>query len=165
MAILIPSYESCASRMTPGEWRFAQRLRSHLEDDYCCWYNVPVGRSRRYPGFILLHARRGLLILEVKDWSLGSLPEMDKVSASLLTDQGLKRLPNPLEQARRYALVLSDMLVRDPGLRVPEGEPHQGRLIVPYGYGVVLSRIPRRKFEESGLGEVIDPGRVSARTK
>lgn len=107
MAILIPSYESCAPRMTPGERRFAQRLRSHLEDDYCCWYNVPVGRCRRYPDFILLHARRGLLILEVKDWSIDSLREIDKVSASILTDQGLKRLPNPLERARQYALVLS----------------------------------------------------------
>jgi hypothetical protein len=119
-----------------------------------------VGRCRRYPDFILLHARHGLLILEVKNWSLDSLRETDKVFASILTNQGLKRLPNPLEQAPQYALALSDLLARDPSLRLPEDEPYQGRLIVPYGYGVVLSRIIRRKFEENDLGEVIVPDRV-----
>ena len=33
MATLIPSYGICASRMWPGERRFAQRLEAKLEDD------------------------------------------------------------------------------------------------------------------------------------
>jgi hypothetical protein len=34
---------SCLSRMTSGEKRFAQRLEAKLEEDYLCWYDVPVG--------------------------------------------------------------------------------------------------------------------------
>ena len=33
MAPLIPSYSSCASRMTGGEKRLAQRLEAKLDDD------------------------------------------------------------------------------------------------------------------------------------
>ena len=39
---LIPSLSSVTGRMTSGERRFAQRLESHLEDDWLCWYDVPV---------------------------------------------------------------------------------------------------------------------------
>jgi hypothetical protein len=42
MAKLIPALTSVTSKMTTGERRFPQRLESHLEDDYLCWYGVPV---------------------------------------------------------------------------------------------------------------------------
>lgn len=56
--------------MTPGERRFATRLLTKLEDDYHCWFNVPVGRKQLRPDFIVLHPGRGVLVLEVKDWKL-----------------------------------------------------------------------------------------------
>ncbi|GAB6044217.1 hypothetical protein JCM17961_49020 [Endothiovibrio diazotrophicus] len=45
--------------MTSGERRVAQRLKGLLEDDYTVWYDIPVGRQRRYPDFIILHPSRG----------------------------------------------------------------------------------------------------------
>ncbi|WP_334825853.1 hypothetical protein [Nostoc sp.] len=42
MATLIPSFNSCSMRMTPGQRRLAQRLEEKLEDDYLLWYDVPV---------------------------------------------------------------------------------------------------------------------------
>jgi len=62
MASLIPSMGSCTFD-SGGERRFAERLEAKLEDDYLCWYNVPVGPSTRHPDFIVLHPRRGLLVL------------------------------------------------------------------------------------------------------
>ena len=108
MATLIPSFHSCASRMTPGERRFAQRLQEKLEDDYLCWYDVPVGRAWAHPDFIILHPRRGLLVLEVKDWKLDTIRDANKNAFSILTNRGLKSLPNPLEQARQYVQGISD---------------------------------------------------------
>ena len=67
MADLIPSLNSCKSRMTRGERRFAERLEAKLESDYLIWYDVPVGRKKRHPDFIVFHPRRGVLVLEVKD--------------------------------------------------------------------------------------------------
>jgi hypothetical protein len=48
MSTLIPSITSCKFD-TPGERRFARLLEAKLEDDYLCWYNVPIGPSRLHP--------------------------------------------------------------------------------------------------------------------
>ena len=89
MATLIPGRNACLPRMTGGEKRFSQRLEDKLEDDYCVWYDVPVGPKQRRPDFIVLHPRRGLLVLEVKDWKSDTLHEMNKYTAVLRTERGL----------------------------------------------------------------------------
>lgn len=159
MATLIPALNSCVSRMTSGERRFAHRLVDKLEDDYLCWYNVPVGSKALYPDFIVLHPRRGILVLEVKDLSLDSIKSIDKHFVLFLTKNGLKQVVNPLLQARQYAYTIADQLERDPHLKVQEGR-YLGKLLFPWGYGVVLSNITRRQFEETDLREVIEPDRV-----
>jgi UvrD-like helicase C-terminal domain/Nuclease-related domain/AAA domain len=160
MATLIPSFNQCATRMTGGERRFAQRVIDKLEDDYLCWFDVPVGSRSLHPDFVILHPRRGLLILEVKDWKPNLIKSAHKASFTLITDKGVKTKPNPFEQARQYAHAIVDTLERDPLLRVPAGTQFQGRLCFPYGYGVVFSNIHRKTFEEAELGEVIEPDRV-----
>ena len=57
MAILIPNLRLGNAKATPGEQRLAHRLESLLDDDWLCFYNVPVGKRRRYPDFILVHQR------------------------------------------------------------------------------------------------------------
>ncbi|WP_457665840.1 nuclease-related domain-containing protein, partial [Thiolapillus sp.] len=140
--------------MQAGEKRFARRLKSHLEDDYLCWYELPVGKRQRYSDFIVLHPHRGLLLLEVKDWKLNTIQTMDKVSATIVTPQGLKTVSNPLEQVRQCAYQLVNRLQKDPQLVTPSGR-YRGHLIFPYGYGVVLSNITRRQFDSTDLGEVL----------
>ena len=159
MATLIPSYGACAGRMTAGERRFAQRLESKLEDDYLCWYDVPVGPGNSHPDFIVLHPRRGLSILEVKDWKPDTIQSITKSDAAILTPKGLKHVSNPLEQARQYAHQVADVLKRDRQLTFSSGRM-QGTLMFPWTYGVVLTNISRRIFESSGLCEVIEPQRV-----
>ncbi|TND03069.1 MAG: hypothetical protein FD118_1645 [Rhodocyclaceae bacterium] len=156
MATLIPSYGTCAGRMTPGERRFAQRLEAKLEEDYLCWYDVAVGPANSHPDFIVLHPRRGLLILEVKDWKQDTIRSITKSDAAILTDRGLKHVLNPLEQARQYAHAVINVLERDKQLTLSGGRM-QGRLTFPWAYGVVLANISRRTFESAGLTEVIEP--------
>jgi len=159
MATLIPSYSACAPRMTSGERRFAQRLESKLEDDYLCWFDVPIGQSMRHPDFVVLHPKRGLLILEVKDWKLDSIQSITKSDVSLLTPKGLKRAANPLEQARQYAHAVVNVLEKDPQL-VFSGGRMQGKLLFPWAYGVVLTNISRKQFESTDLSEVLESHRV-----
>ncbi len=59
MAIIIPNLNQSHTKATPGERRFAYRLERLLEDDYLCFYDVPVGKRRRYPDFIILHPGAG----------------------------------------------------------------------------------------------------------
>ena len=70
MATFLSSPLVSGAQSTSGERRLAERFSDLLEDDYLCWYDVPVGPRHQHPDFILLHPGRGLLILEVKDWKL-----------------------------------------------------------------------------------------------
>lgn len=159
MAILIPSLNTSLSRMTGGEKRVAQRLEAKLEDDYLLWYDVPIGPSNSHPDFIILHPQRGILILEVKDWKKETIQNADRQSFEIRIPTGIKHVPNPLEQARQYAHAVTNVLQKDPQLTISTGS-RAGHLLFPWSYGVVLPNIMRRVFEESGLGEVIEPSRV-----
>jgi superfamily I DNA and RNA helicase len=145
--------------MTGGEKRLARRLEDKLEDDYLLWYDVPVGRSNLHPDFIVFNPRRGLLVLEVKDWRLDSIQSIDRHSVDLLTNSGLKRQSNPLEQARQYAHQVVDILKADAQLTFSSGRL-LGQLFFPWGYGIVLANISRKQFESTDLGEVIEAHRV-----
>ncbi|MCH9829820.1 MAG: NERD domain-containing protein [Gammaproteobacteria bacterium] len=146
--------------MTSGERRLSERLEQKLEDDYLCWYDVPLGPQQRQPDFVVFHPARGFVVLEVKDWKLDSIRSIDRASVELLTELGIKRVSNPMSQARVYALEVVVALERDPALRNPANTPHAGRLIMPYGFGVVLSSITRKQFEATDLGQVLEPHKV-----
>jgi hypothetical protein len=159
MATLIPALGSCVSRMTPGERRTAERLEQKLDTDYLLWYDVAVGPRHQHPDFVVMHPRRGILILEVKDFRLGTLIRADKQTWDIHGDQGPKTIPNPLEQARQYAHQVVKALERDPQLIQPAGR-HQGKLAFPWSYGVVLPNITRSQFDKAELGHAIEPHRV-----
>ncbi|MFY9316402.1 MAG: 3'-5' exonuclease [Burkholderiales bacterium] len=146
--------------MTSGERRFARRLESHLEDDYVCWYNVPVRAWTQHPDFLILHPRRGLLVIEVKDWKLENIRAMDRLTATLQVDGREVRKSNPLEQAKQYSFGVCRLLESDPALVGEPGTPFQGKLVCPWGYGVVLANISRKAFAGTDLGNVIPPERV-----
>lgn len=159
MATLIPSIASCTHKMQAGERRFAQRLEQLLDEDYFCWYEIPVGKRQRYADFIILHPLRGVLLLEVKDWRLETLVRLDKTTFTINTDVGQKTVMNPLEQARQCTLELVRALEKD-SLLVQQAERYQGKLAFPYGYGVVLTNISRKQFEAANIEAVIPPHRV-----
>ena len=159
MAALIPAFSTCVSRMTRGESRFAERLEHKLDDDYLVWYDVPIGPKQSYPDFVVLHPRRGLLILETKDWKLGTIKSASRQSWELIPDGRVKVVDNPLAQARHCAIQVVNALERDPQLVHADG-PHRGKLAFPWGYGVVLTQITRHQFETAGLHEAIEPHRV-----
>ena len=159
MATLIPALGSCTGRMTPGERRLAQRLEQKLDADYLLWYDVPVGPKQSHPDFVVLHPRRGLLILEVKDWKPGTIVQADKESWVILADGRPKTVPSPMAQARQYAHQVVNALERDAPL-VQAGGPHQGKLAFPWSYGVVLPNLTRKQFTDGELGQIMAPHRV-----
>lgn len=159
MAQFINSFDRPGT--TPGERRFGARLRSFLEDDYLCWYDVPIGPLRQHPDFVVLHPGRGLLIFEVKDWKLDTLRALTKHSVEIMTPEGaIKTVPNPLDQARGYCMNVVNRLSTDPQLQDPS-ERYRGKICFPYGYGVVLTNITRRQvnevMSEEGQEQVLPP--------
>ncbi len=159
MATLIPALGSCTARMTSGERRLAERLEQKLEDDYLLWYDVPIGPKQTHPDFVVLHPRRGALILETKDWRLETICKATREYFEIVPNGQRKTVMNPLQQARHCAIQVVNALERDPQLVQADGH-HQGKLAFPWGHGVVFTRITRKQFDAAGLGEVIEPHRV-----
>jgi hypothetical protein len=158
MAILIPSFGTCSFETT-GERRLAERLEQKLDGDYLLWYDVPMGPRNTHPDFCVMHPRRGILVLEVKDWKLGTILQADKQNWEIMGNSGPKTVINPLEQARQYAHQVVTALERDPQLVQADG-PHAGKLAFPWSYGVVFTNINRKQFETAELHHAIEPHRV-----
>ena len=159
MATLIPSIGACASRMNTGERRLAERLEQKLDDDYLLWYDVPMGPCNAHPDFCVMHPRRGILVLEVKDWRLSTIQQADKQTWDILANGTPKSVLNPLEQARQYAHQVVNALERDVQLVQANG-PHTGKLAFPWSYGVVFTNITRKQFDAAELHHAIEPHRV-----
>ena len=156
MVVLIPALSSCAGRMTSGERRLAERLQQKLEDDYLLWWDVPIGPKQTRPDFVVVHPRRGALILETKDWYLDTIRKATREYFEIL-DSGTgqpKVVMSPLQQARHCAIQVINALERDVQLVQGDG-PHQGKLAFPWGHGVVLTRITRKQFDAAGLGDAL----------
>lgn len=160
MALMFPKRSAHLHFDSKGELRFYDRLAQKLEDDYLVWYNVPVGRQRRHPDFLILHPDRGLLLLEVKDWSIAALHDISPDSFTVLTQGGLRQHANPLRQARDGLLDVLRILQDDPALQQAEGTGHAGKPVFPWAYGVVFSNITRDQFERAELDRVI-PGHLA----
>ena len=75
-----------------------------------------------HPDFVVLHPRRGLLILEVKDWRLETIRTASKQTWEIFAQGIPKSVPNPIEQARHYAHQVVDALSRDQRLTNADGK-------------------------------------------
>jgi hypothetical protein len=153
MATLIPAIGS-TSFDTAGERRLAERLEQKLDEDYLLWHNVPIGPKQSYPDFVVLHPRRGLLILETKSWRIDTIQSADPERWEIMADGMPKTVLSPLEQARHYAIQVVNALERDPQL-VQDTGLYRGKLIFPWGYGVVLTDITRKQFMDAGLDNAV----------
>jgi hypothetical protein len=141
--------------MTSGERRLAERLEQKLDDDYLLWYDVPVGPKQSHPDFVVLHPRRGILILETKDWMLETIKQATRQAWEIAPSGHLKVVINPLAQARHCAIQVVNALEKDDQLIHASGA-HKGKLAFPWGHGVVFTRITRKQFESAGLTNAIE---------
>jgi hypothetical protein len=146
-----------AARATSGELRVAERLEQFLEDDYLCWYDVPVGPQHQHPDFLVLHPGRGILVLEVKDWKIDQVREVSPKSFTMDFGRGYETKVNPIEQARAYAHTVVNILKQDRQLLNNTDSPYAGNLCFPWGYGVILTNITRNQSESQGLSNVLPP--------
>jgi len=160
MTILIPSIGSCTSRMSSSERRLAERLEQKLDDDYLLWYDVPVGAQRSHPNFMVMHPRRGLLILEMRDWSAKNIHRASEQNWQLFSDRMLSTRPNPAGVAKQYAQEVFEALMRDPQLVEQDGKSQQGKLRFPWSWGVVFPNLTREEFTRGQLERFIEPQRV-----
>ncbi|MFD1691701.1 nuclease-related domain-containing protein [Azotobacter chroococcum] len=147
MAVFIPPLGACLARLTAGQRQVARALQDSLADDCLVWCGLPSGGEQRQPDFIVLHPEHGLLFLEVRDWTAGSLKRMSRATCILETAEGRRELAHPLALGRQFAVQALQTLLRSPSLRRGEGSD-AGRLACPIGWGLVFSDISRAQVEQ-----------------
>ena len=166
MALFPQGLTQVDARCNAGERRVLHQLKRCLEDDYLVWHDIPIGLRARQPDFVILSPRWGVLLLEVKDWRRSTLGAATRDAVELHTPRGRVTQPHPLRQARDYTMELVDLMKSDPALVHAHG-PFAGRLLFPYGWGVVFSSLRRADVHgnqaASDFDELFPPARTLLR--
>ena len=162
MALFPQGLTQIDQRCNAGERRVLHQLKRCLEDDYLVWHDIPIGPRARQPDFVILSPRWGILLLEVKDWKRSTLGLATRDAVALNTPRGRITQAHPLRQARDYCVELVDLMQRDPAL-VHAGGPFNGKLLFPYGWGVVMSGLKREELAATDFDELFPPSRTLLR--
>ena len=158
MAFMIP--ETIAARSgaaTRGERKVFEALRDYLPEDYLVYYDISV--KGRHPDFIVVGPDLGVVVLEVKDWRLGSIAAATRDGVVLREDGAERTLKNPVQQAREYILEAVDMLK---GRSLLSDGKH---LNFGWGYGAIFPLLKKEDLEAPSLfgpslSEALGPGVV-----
>jgi Nuclease-related domain/AAA domain/UvrD-like helicase C-terminal domain len=162
MAVFPQGISNIDQRCNAGERRVLQQLKRCLEDDYLVWHDVPIGPKARQPDFVVLSPRWGVLLLEVKDWKRSTIGPATRDAVELITPRGRVTQAHPLRQARDCTMELIDLMQRDPALVHAQG-PFAGRLLFPYGWGVVMSNLKRVDVAGTDFDDLFAPARTLLR--
>ena len=143
--------------LNDGEKIFYRFIDAAARPDskYMCWY-IPDVKGVE-PDFIIYCEDIGLLIIEVKQWALNQILEINPIEARVDGLKGMQK--NPLRQARDYSISLRERLTDD-GRLVSKDNLYEGKLKIPVSYGVAFPNIPRHEYEKSDVSKVIQPSAV-----
>lgn len=145
MATMFPSVVDTFT--TPGEsltWHFLKRA-ARPDREFLCWYEPDI--EEREPDFILYSPDCGLIVMEVKDWSINQILEADPKTIRLSIGNREERRKHPLAQAREYRNRLLNMLTKPP-------LGNSGQSPCPVGICAILPHISRTELREKGLQKI-----------
>ncbi|MFC4736770.1 3'-5' exonuclease [Bacillus daqingensis] len=152
MAITVPEF--IKGQPTAGERLVFNTLKKYLDDDYVVYYEPVIDNYT--PDFLIIGPHLGVLILEVKDYTINTIKHVNSNEWTINTNEGTKVLKAPLIQAREYMFKAKNLLGNDEQLKQQDGK-YKGQLIFPCGYGAVLTRLNQKQYIENNICEVSDP--------
>ncbi len=134
------------NKETKGEKKFYFRLKNKLSDEYHVWHNFHLHQTGAEIDFLILHPVDGLFLIEVKDWSVDQIIQINDRDVLLQTGNRHERRNNPIAQVKGYSFAVRNSLKEIKCLIHQDGG-FEGRLVFPVNYGVVLSN---NKYNNSG---------------
>ncbi|QXE87397.1 NERD domain-containing protein [Geomonas nitrogeniifigens] len=154
MPLMIP--DDIEQFTTPGEEAFYRFLSSVAKPDerFLVWYSPDINESE--PDFILYCPDVGLIVFEVKDWTIDQIREVSP--KKFLVAFGSKEISctNPHEQAKGYVFNILDHIASD-GLLVTKQGFAQGKPKIPVSHGVVFPNINSHEYLERFNNDAIIP--------
>lgn len=158
----------------PGERILFNALKRLLPDDDHAWFEPTLygERHSRRPDFVLLGRDLGLVIIEVKDWSLDAILFANRDTFQIALGRNPVTRTNPEKQAEGHYRTLSQQLEHYRTTApdhyrqiVQTAGPHAGKLATPITYFVAFPHISRTEWHNSALRleQVLNPSRVILR--
>lgn len=156
MAIIIPKNPKKFD--SPGESTVLALFRKHLPEDWIVYYNPKT--EVRQVDLIVFVPNKGLLILEIKDYSDKTQIEVDEEDPNFWKIKGptmsvVSSTQNPFSQAKDCMWEIVNILNKDSYLIHTEGK-YLGKLKLGYSYGVIFT-----KMSEVNLHRLEDEGKLS----
>ena len=154
MARLIPDTALTAAEMTLGEKKLVRGLYQNLDDECVVWYQPKLPKERR-PDAIVYMPTIGLLLYEVKDWSLRNIVSANPDVWELNHGERTEKHTNPFKQARGYFYELQEKCKRVAALVYSDGK-HAGKVKLPMATCVAFPNIGYEEFLKSGFEQTLD---------
>jgi len=154
------NYPHAPDGCQPGERVLFNALKRNLPDEYFVWYEPTLfgRRNSSRPDFVVLGSDIGLVIIEVKDWSIDKIHRANRDIFQLFTGSTVETRTNPEKQAERQKRALWAEIERyrrtDPDkhrlLRQTNGQ-FAGKLAVSIEYLVAFPNITRHEWHTAEL--------------
>ena len=143
MAIMIPGEIQAFEKATNGEKLLFDLFKNTLDDEFIVYYNV--GIDGKYPDFIILSPKFGLIVIETKGWRMEQIIE---ATPKYFTVIGFsQKQKNPIDQARQFELGLTDELRKYSDLLQKDGY-YNGSLIFPRTHAAVFTSFSKDDFRK-----------------
>ncbi len=157
MAIMIP--DDIEAFNTEGEKQFYKFLKDAAKPDsrFISWYLPDI--KEKEPDFLLFCDEVGLVVFEVKDWSLNQIMEANPHHFKLEIGNKTESRKNPLKQARDYLLSVIEMIKKD-GRLVSEVPDHYGNPKIPINCCVVFPNINKYEYTQKDFDDVIQTDKI-----
>jgi hypothetical protein len=152
MAQMYPTDIEDDEKATVGEKKVHRFLKEAAKphSDFICWYEPTIGKLGAEPDFVLFGKNLGLLVLEVKDWTLQQIKAYTPFEFTLRIAGKTEKKPNPDKQAKGYVNALMEKLKAFPEF-LSDLPGHEGGLKIPIGRMVVFPNVDRRAYCERAL--------------
>lgn len=154
MPLIIP--DDIEQFTTTGEEVFCHFLRNVAKPDdrYIVWYSPDISESE--PDFILYNPEIGLIVFEVKDWTIDQIREVNPKKFVISFGNKEISCTNPLEQARGYVYDILNCIAKD-GKLLTKDNFAQGKPKIPISHGVVFPNINSYEYKERFTHDGIIP--------
>lgn len=161
MAIMYPEDIETEKSATDEEklvFRFF-RKKAIPNHDYICWYKPALTGFNKAPDLFLFGRKLGLVVLEIRDWSLKDINSFTPNEFSFLSSGKELKQVNPDKEAKGYANTLEEKLKGISAFH-SRSQQHDRVLRIPIGRMVVFPNINQKEYNERGLQWLIPPERV-----
>lgn len=151
MARILPSSLANYDFKQPGEERVFNILKN-LPDECRVWYEIVLGVRSRKPDFLVLDPKRGIIILEVKDWGKSTIQDASPTEFRIKSSNGrTARQKNPSRKCKVYIEEASEKLELDESLT-----GKYDKLVFPIDYFVAFPNLSEDEFDQMKLGQCLE---------